>query len=58
MAQFFCLLYFFFLHLPFRCKGSKVLNGGSEMQDTTQSQHNGDNTDENKDKPEVGSKKK
>uniref|UniRef100_U3IWW0 PC4 and SRSF1 interacting protein 1 n=1 Tax=Anas platyrhynchos platyrhynchos TaxID=8840 RepID=U3IWW0_ANAPP len=38
--------------------GSKVLNGGSETQDTTQSQHNGDNTDENKDKPEVGSKKK
>ncbi|XP_035166791.1 PC4 and SFRS1-interacting protein isoform X2 [Oxyura jamaicensis] len=38
--------------------GSKVLNGGSETQDTTQSQHNGGNTDENKDKPEVGSKKK
>uniref|UniRef100_A0A8B9BUU4 PC4 and SRSF1 interacting protein 1 n=1 Tax=Anser brachyrhynchus TaxID=132585 RepID=A0A8B9BUU4_9AVES len=29
--------------------GSKVLNGGSETQDTTESQHNGENTDENKD---------
>ncbi|XP_066843714.1 PC4 and SFRS1-interacting protein isoform X4 [Anser cygnoides] len=38
--------------------GSKVLNGGSETQDTTESQHNGENTDENKDKPEVASKKK
>ncbi|XP_067172445.1 PC4 and SFRS1-interacting protein [Apteryx mantelli] len=38
--------------------GSKVLNGGSETQDTNQSQHNGENTEEKKDKHEVGSKKK
>ncbi|KFQ52993.1 Lens epithelium-derived growth factor, partial [Pelecanus crispus] len=38
--------------------GSKVLNGGSEAQDTNQSQHNGENTEEKKDKHEVGSKKK
>ncbi|NXK46562.1 PSIP1 factor, partial [Chauna torquata] len=38
--------------------GSKVLNGGSETQDTSQSQHNGENTEEKKDKHEVGSKRK
>ncbi|XP_074789358.1 PC4 and SFRS1-interacting protein [Athene noctua] len=38
--------------------GSKVLNGGSEAQDTNQSQHNGENTEEKKDRHEVGSKKK
>ncbi|NXX73742.1 PSIP1 factor, partial [Urocolius indicus] len=35
-----------------------VLNGGSEAQDTSQSQHNGENTEEKKDRREVGSKKK
>ncbi|XP_025908514.1 PC4 and SFRS1-interacting protein [Nothoprocta perdicaria] len=38
--------------------GSKVLNGGSETQDTGQAQHNGENTEEKKDKHEVGNKKK
>ncbi|NXQ80419.1 PSIP1 factor, partial [Nyctibius grandis] len=38
--------------------GSKVLNGGSEAQDTNQSQHNGENTEEKKDRHEGGSKKK
>ncbi|XP_021235269.1 PC4 and SFRS1-interacting protein isoform X4 [Numida meleagris] len=38
--------------------GSKILNGGSETQDTNQSQHNGENAEEKKDKHEVGSKKK
>ncbi|NXD05201.1 PSIP1 factor, partial [Certhia familiaris] len=38
--------------------GSKILNGGSEVQDTNQSQHNGENTEEKKDRHEVGSKKK
>ncbi|KFP69207.1 Lens epithelium-derived growth factor, partial [Acanthisitta chloris] len=38
--------------------GSKVLNGGSEAQDTNQSQHNGENTEEKKDRHEAGSKKK
>ncbi|XP_064357378.1 PC4 and SFRS1-interacting protein isoform X2 [Dromaius novaehollandiae] len=38
--------------------GSKVLNGGSETQDTSQTQHNGENTEEKKDKHEAGSKKK
>ncbi|KGL98471.1 Lens epithelium-derived growth factor, partial [Charadrius vociferus] len=38
--------------------GSKVLNGGSEAQDTNQTQHNGENTEEKKDRHEVGSKKK
>ncbi|NXW58671.1 PSIP1 factor, partial [Eurystomus gularis] len=38
--------------------GSKVLNGGSEAQDTNQSQHNGENTEEKKDRPEAGSDKK
>ncbi|NXQ30199.1 PSIP1 factor, partial [Alaudala cheleensis] len=37
--------------------GSKILNGGSEAQDTNQSQHNGENAEE-KDRHEVGSKKK
>uniref|UniRef100_A0A8D0FED5 PWWP domain-containing protein n=1 Tax=Strix occidentalis caurina TaxID=311401 RepID=A0A8D0FED5_STROC len=37
--------------------GSKVLNGGSEAQDTNQLQHNGENTEEKKDRHEVGSKK-
>ncbi|KFW73935.1 Lens epithelium-derived growth factor, partial [Phalacrocorax carbo] len=38
--------------------GSKVLNGGSEAQDTNQSQHNGENTEEMKDKREATSKEK
>ncbi|KFQ35952.1 Lens epithelium-derived growth factor, partial [Merops nubicus] len=38
--------------------GSKVLNGGSEAPDTNQSQHNGENTEEKKDRHEVASKKK
>ncbi|NWQ97949.1 PSIP1 factor, partial [Burhinus bistriatus] len=38
--------------------GSKVLNGGSEAQDTNQTQHNGENTEDRKDRHEVGSKKK
>ncbi|NXT52733.1 PSIP1 factor, partial [Pluvianellus socialis] len=38
--------------------GSKVLNGGSEAQDTNQTQHNGENTEEKKDRHEAGSKKK
>ncbi|XP_052634769.1 PC4 and SFRS1-interacting protein isoform X1 [Harpia harpyja] len=38
--------------------GSKVLNGGSEAQDTNQSQHNGENTEEKKDRHEAGGKKK
>ncbi|XP_013158005.1 PC4 and SFRS1-interacting protein [Falco biarmicus] len=38
--------------------GSKVLNGGSEAQDTNQSQHNGENTEDEKDRHEVGSKRK
>ncbi|NXI43535.1 PSIP1 factor, partial [Galbula dea] len=38
--------------------GSKVLNGASEGQDTNQSQHSGENTEEKKDRHEVGSKKK
>ncbi|RLW05239.1 hypothetical protein DV515_00005295 [Chloebia gouldiae] len=38
--------------------GSKILNGGSEAQDTNQSQHNGDSAEEKKDRHEVGSKKK
>ncbi|RMC19336.1 hypothetical protein DUI87_03945 [Hirundo rustica rustica] len=39
-------------------EGSKILNGGSEAQDTNQSQHNGENVEEKKDRHEVGSKKK
>ncbi|NXP52509.1 PSIP1 factor, partial [Heliornis fulica] len=35
--------------------GSKVLNGGSEAQDTSQTQHNGDDTEE-KDRHEAGNK--
>ncbi|NXH31035.1 PSIP1 factor, partial [Myiagra hebetior] len=38
--------------------GSKILNGGSEAQDTSQSQHNGENAEEKKDRHEAGSKKK
>ncbi|NWS54925.1 PSIP1 factor, partial [Chunga burmeisteri] len=38
--------------------GSKVLNGGAEPQDTNPSQHNEENTEEKKDRHEVGSKKK
>ncbi|XP_071436644.1 PC4 and SFRS1-interacting protein [Pithys albifrons albifrons] len=38
--------------------GSKVLNGGSEAQDTNQSQHNGEDAEEKKDRHEAGSKKK
>lgn len=38
--------------------GSKILNGGSEAQDTNPSQHNGENAEEKKDRHEVGSKKK
>ncbi|NXV49971.1 PSIP1 factor, partial [Uria aalge] len=38
--------------------GSKVLNGGSEAQDTNQTQHDGENTEEKKDRLEAGSKKK
>uniref|UniRef100_A0A8D0H2H9 PC4 and SRSF1 interacting protein 1 n=1 Tax=Sphenodon punctatus TaxID=8508 RepID=A0A8D0H2H9_SPHPU len=38
--------------------GSKILNGGPDVQDANQSQHNGDGTEEKKDKHEVGSKKK
>uniref|UniRef100_A0A8D2P9X3 PC4 and SFRS1 interacting protein 1 n=1 Tax=Zosterops lateralis melanops TaxID=1220523 RepID=A0A8D2P9X3_ZOSLA len=37
--------------------GSKILNGGSESQDTNQSQHNGENAEEKKDRHEAGSKK-
>ncbi|NXB38494.1 PSIP1 factor, partial [Eulacestoma nigropectus] len=37
---------------------SKILNGGSEAQDTNQSQHNGENAEEKKDRHEAGSKKK
>ncbi|NWW42778.1 PSIP1 factor, partial [Pedionomus torquatus] len=37
---------------------SKVLNGGSEAQDTNQTQHNGENAEEKKDRHEVGTKKK
>ncbi|NWX35212.1 PSIP1 factor, partial [Notiomystis cincta] len=38
--------------------GSKILNGGSEAQDTNQSQHNGENAEEKKDRHEVSNKKK
>ncbi|NXI58255.1 PSIP1 factor, partial [Chloroceryle aenea] len=38
--------------------GAKALNGASEAQDPKQSQHNGENTEEKKDRREVGSKKK
>ncbi|XP_074424568.1 lens epithelium-derived growth factor-like isoform X3 [Larus michahellis] len=38
--------------------GVKTLNGGSEIQDINQSQQNGENTEEKKEKHEVGTKKK
>ncbi|XP_054253351.1 PC4 and SFRS1-interacting protein [Indicator indicator] len=38
--------------------GPKVLNGGSEAQDTNQPQHNGENTEEKKDRHEAGTKRK
>ncbi|KAM9507999.1 PC4 and SFRS1-interacting protein isoform 1-T1 [Guaruba guarouba] len=38
--------------------GPKVLNGGSEAQDTSQSQQTGENAEDKKDRHEVGSKKK
>uniref|UniRef100_A0A8C3TJG2 PC4 and SFRS1 interacting protein 1 n=1 Tax=Chelydra serpentina TaxID=8475 RepID=A0A8C3TJG2_CHESE len=38
--------------------GSKILNGGPDAQDSNQSQHNGDSTEEKRDKHEVGTKKK
>uniref|UniRef100_A0A8B9GJ40 PC4 and SFRS1 interacting protein 1 n=1 Tax=Amazona collaria TaxID=241587 RepID=A0A8B9GJ40_9PSIT len=37
--------------------GPKVLNGGSEAQDTSQSQQTGENAEDKKDRHEVGSKK-
>ncbi|XP_074424581.1 lens epithelium-derived growth factor-like isoform X15 [Larus michahellis] len=37
--------------------GVKTLNGGSEIQDINQSQQNGENTEEKKEKHEVGTKK-
>ncbi|NXS10486.1 PSIP1 factor, partial [Neodrepanis coruscans] len=37
---------------------SKILNGGSEAQDTNQPQHNGEGSEEKKDRHEIGSKKK
>lgn len=57
IAQFCCVQYCF-LSLTFHFKGSKVLNGGCETQDTNQSQQNGENTEEKKDKHEAVSKKK
>lgn len=39
-------------------KGSKMLNGGPDSQDTNQLQHNGDSTEEKRDKHEVSTKKK
>ncbi|XP_043370726.1 PC4 and SFRS1-interacting protein isoform X2 [Dermochelys coriacea] len=38
--------------------GSKILNGGPDAQDSNQSHHNGDSTEEKRDKHEVGTKKK
>ncbi|NXG45337.1 PSIP1 factor, partial [Psilopogon haemacephalus] len=38
--------------------GPKVLNGGSESQDTNQPQHNGENTEEKKDRHDISTKKK
>ncbi|XP_034630016.1 PC4 and SFRS1-interacting protein isoform X2 [Trachemys scripta elegans] len=38
--------------------GSKILNGGPDAQDSNQTQHNGDSTEEKRDKHEVGTKKK
>lgn len=51
----FFLQYWFF---PLHFKGAKPLNGGSETQDINQSQQNGENTEEKKEKHEVGTKKK
>lgn len=56
LIQFYCLPSTTFLLFHF--KGSKILNGGSEAQDTNQSQHNGENAEEKKDRHEAGSKKK
>lgn len=39
-------------------KGSKILNGGPDAQDSNQSHHNGDSTEEKRDKHEGGTKKK
>uniref|UniRef100_A0A7M4DXH7 PC4 and SRSF1 interacting protein 1 n=1 Tax=Crocodylus porosus TaxID=8502 RepID=A0A7M4DXH7_CROPO len=38
--------------------GSKMLNGGPDSQDSNQLQHNGDSTEEKRDKHEVSTKKK
>lgn len=38
--------------------GSKTLNGGSDAQDSSHPQHNGDSNEESKDSHEAGSKKK
>ncbi|XP_074809525.1 PC4 and SFRS1-interacting protein isoform X2 [Natator depressus] len=38
--------------------GSKILNGGPDAQDSNQSHHNGDSTEEKRDKHEVVTKKK
>ncbi|XP_004464360.2 PC4 and SFRS1-interacting protein [Dasypus novemcinctus] len=38
--------------------GSKTLNGGSDAQDSNQSQHNGDSNEESKDSHEASTKKK
>ncbi|EMP34062.1 Lens epithelium-derived growth factor, partial [Chelonia mydas] len=38
--------------------GSKILNGGPDAQDSNQSHHNGDSTEEKRDKHEGGTKKK
>ncbi|KAM4876279.1 PC4 and SFRS1-interacting protein isoform 1-T3 [Thomomys bottae] len=38
--------------------GSKTVNGGSDVQDSNQLQHNGDSNEENKDNQEASSKKK
>nr|XP_006117885.1 PC4 and SFRS1-interacting protein isoform X1 [Pelodiscus sinensis] len=39
-------------------KGSKILNGGPDAQDSNQSQHNGDSTEEKRERHEVNTKKK
>ncbi|XP_066473671.1 PC4 and SFRS1-interacting protein isoform X2 [Tiliqua scincoides] len=38
--------------------GTKIVNGGSDAQDTNQSQQNGDSTEEKREKLDAGSKKK
>nr|XP_006117886.1 PC4 and SFRS1-interacting protein isoform X2 [Pelodiscus sinensis] len=38
--------------------GSKILNGGPDAQDSNQSQHNGDSTEEKRERHEVNTKKK